>query len=94
MFQSDYDQSHTRLKREFLTFWSSLHAYHHILKLEISYLKGESCQKRTEFPMGKSGTKFEYNFFQIQPNSVRMYTLERISKIDYVFYPISLREEL
>ena len=76
------------LKNICLTFWSSLDAYHHILKLKKSYLKGESCKRRTEFPMGTSGTKFDYNFFQIQPNSLRMYTLERISKIDYGLYPI------
>ena len=33
--------------------------------------------------MGSDGSKFEFNFFQIQPNSLRMYTLGRISKADY-----------
>ena len=70
-------------------FWSSKDEYDQILKPFESYLKEKTCKNRTNFPMGINGTKFEFNFFQIQPNSLRMYTLECISIDDYSLYPLS-----
>ena len=86
MFHSDYYKSHTRLKKYLFDILVEFRCVPPYFETEKSYLKEESCKRRTEFPMGTSGTKFEYNFFQIQPNSLRMYTLERISKIDYGLY--------
>ena len=45
------------------------------------YLEEESVKDRFKtFPIRSNKTKFEFNFFQIQPNSIRMYILECISK--------------
>ena len=66
-----------------MIFWSSKDGYDHILKPRESYLKEKSCKNRPNYPIGSNGTKFEFNFYQIQPNSLRMYTLECISIGDY-----------